>query len=80
MRPIAELYYELLADAAARGTTRAAARTPLQFAAVLQRIYQSPVPVDISSAFSAFRYAGREPDPGALRRLRESWERLREPQ
>ena len=76
--PIAALYYEVLADADARGSPRAPSRTPLQFAPVLERLYRSSVPVDISSAFSAFRYAGRAPDPGVLRRLRESWERLRE--
>ena len=76
--PIAELYYEVLADADARGTLRPTARTPLQFAAALRREYRSTVPVDISSAFSVFRYSGREPDAALLRRLREAWERLRE--
>ena len=76
--PIAELYYEVLADADARGTLRPTARTPLQFAAALRREYRSSVPVDISSAFSVFRYSGREPDAALLRRLREAWERLRE--
>ena len=74
--PIAALYYEVLADADARGAARAPARTPLQFASVLRREYDSTVPADISSAFSAFRYAGQEPDPALFRRLREAWDRL----
>lgn len=75
--PIAALYYEMLADADARGSPRPPARTPLQFADSLEREYNSPAPGEISRAFSAFRYGGREPDPGALRRLRETWDRLR---
>ena len=75
--PIAALYYEVLADADARGAPRPPSRTPLQFAAVLERLYGSSAPADISNAFSLFRYAGREPDAATLRRLREGWERLR---
>ncbi len=75
--PIAALYYEVLADADARGSPRPPARTPLQFADSLEREYDSPAPGEISRAFSAYRYGGREPDPGALRRLREAWDRLR---
>ena len=78
--PIAALYYEVLADADARGSPRPVARTPLQFASVLERVYGSSAPAEISNAFSLFRYAGREPDAEALRRLRERWEQTQRPE
>ena len=78
--PIAALYYEVLADADARGSPRPVSRTPLQFASVLERVYGSSVPAEISNAFSLFRYAGREPDAETLRRLRERWEQTQRPE
>ena len=76
--PIAELYFELLADAAERGTTRALHRTPLQFADVLTRAYSDPVPSRISEAFSEYRYGGRQPSPTQMSQLSQAWRTLRE--
>lgn len=78
--PIAALYYEVLADADARGSPRPVSRTPLQFASVLERLYGSAAPADISNAFSLFRYAGREPDAETLRQLRQRWEQTQRPE
>lgn len=75
--PIALLYSDLLAHAAKRGTLRAPARTPLQFAPVLQRTYGSAVPVEISEQFSTYRYAGRTPDGEVMQRLRTAWHQLK---
>ncbi len=76
--PIAELYYELLRHAESRGQVRAAHRTPLQFAAALERAYRSPTPRRISEAFSLFRYGGQAPVQAEMRSMRQSWDALKD--
>lgn len=76
--PIAALYYELLEHAESRGATRAAHRTPLQFSAALTRAYNDPLPGEISKAFSAFRYGGREPSRVEMSQLESGWKSLKE--
>lgn len=77
---IGGLYLEMLADAEARGTSRPTARTPRQFAPSLDQLYRSRIPGEISERFSEQRYAGREPPPGEVDRLRSSWETIVEAQ
>ena len=74
---IGGLYLEMLADAQRRGTERPIARTPLQFSPSLQRLYRSPLPLEISERFMEQRYAGREPAGAEVARLRLAWESLR---
>ncbi len=75
---IGGLYLEMLADAERRGTKRPAARTPRQFAPLLERLYASPLPGEISERFNEQRYAGREPPAADVARLRVAFESLRD--
>lgn len=74
---IADLYFDLLGDAASRGTSRPPARTPTQFAPRLVDLYASDLPLEISERFVDFRYADRDSSPTDVRRLRDAWRALR---
>ncbi|PZC49726.1 MAG: hypothetical protein DK306_000486 [Chloroflexi bacterium] len=76
-RSIVGLYLEMLNDAERRGTERPAARTPLQFAPSLERLYRSALPGEISQRFMEQHYAGRDPAAVEVSRLRASWDVLR---
>ena len=73
---IGGLYLEMLADAASRGTLRPPARTPLQFAPALDRLYRSALPGEISRRFCDLRYGGQDAAAAEVSRLRTSWETL----
>ena len=74
---IADLYFDLLGDAADRGAPRPAARTPTQFAPRLADLYASDLPREISQRFVDLRYADRDSPPADVRRLRDAWQALR---
>ncbi len=76
--PIAELYYDVLEHAELNGQARAIHRTPLQFADALERVYRSPTPKRISTAFSNFRYGGHQPTESELTSMRQSWDALKD--
>ena len=76
--PITELYFEVLDHAETKGQVRAVHRTPLQFADALERAYKSPTPKRISTAFSTFRYGGRQPSRAELNSMRQSWDALKD--
>ncbi len=69
------LYLEVLAKAESRGHPRDSGATAREFAPVLQDTFADPVTDDITRAFEAARYAGREPDARVLAELRQRWER-----
>jgi hypothetical protein len=69
------LYLEVLAKAESRGHARESGSTAREFAPVLQDAFADPVTDDITRAFEAARYAGREPDARTLGELRRRWER-----
>lgn len=71
----ARLYLEVLAKAEERGHARDSGSTAREFAPVLQDTFADPVTDDITRAFEAARYAGREPDARTLGELRRRWER-----
>ena len=73
---IGGLYLEMLADAKSRGTSRPAARTPLQFAPTLNRLYRSALPEEISGRFCELRYGGQDAGAAEISRLRASWKTL----
>ena len=72
---IGGLYLAMLADAESRGTSRPLARTPLQFAPTLERLYRSALPGEISR-FCEQRYGDRAPAAAEVSRLRAAWEGL----
>ena len=74
---IADLYFDLLGDAANRGASRPPARTPTQFAPQLVDLYTSELPGEISRRFVDFHYADRDTSPADVRRLRDAWRLLR---
>lgn len=69
------LYLDVLAKAEAGGHSRERGATAREFAPVLQDAFADPVTDDITRAFEAARYAGREPDVRTLQELRRRWER-----
>ncbi len=75
---IAQLYFDVLADAEERGLSRPPARTPLQFARALKSQYRSDVPVEISERFTRLRYAAAPTPDSEVSRLRGAWKTLRE--
>ncbi len=76
--PIAELYFDVLDHAEGKGQIRAVHRTPLQFADALERVYGSPTPKRISTAFSNFRYGGRPPNEAEFNSMKQSWDSLKD--
>ena len=76
--PIAELYFDVLQHAETKGQIRAIHRTPLQFSEALERQYHSPTPRRISSAFSDFRYGGRQPSQAEMNSMQQSWDALKD--
>jgi len=71
------LYLEVLAKAESAGHARPAGETAREFAPELKETFATPVTDDITRAFEAARYGGREPDARALAELRERWQRVR---
>ncbi len=72
---VARLYGEVLEASRRAGAPREPARTPREFAPVLAGALGRATATDgITAAFEQARYAGREPDAGALAELRRRWE------
>ena len=71
------LYLEVLAKAEGSGHARPQGETAREFAPELRATFATPVTDDITQAFEAARYAGREPDARAVAELRSRWERER---
>jgi hypothetical protein len=69
------LYLEVLARAERAGHARPAGETASEFAPELKATFATPVTDDITRAFEAARYAGREPDARTLEELRARWQR-----
>ncbi len=67
------LYLEVLARAESAGHTRPDGETASEFAPELKETFATPVTDDITRAFEAARYGGREPDERALAELRQRW-------
>jgi hypothetical protein len=74
--PIRRLYHEMLAEAAHRGAPRPEHVTPIEFAAVLEERFRSPLPGRISTVFAAARYGGHVADTRVVDGLREEWQAL----
>jgi hypothetical protein len=70
------LYLEVLARAESEGHSRPAGETAREFAPELHETFATPVTDDITRAFEAARYGGREPDPRMLADLRERWRQV----
>ena len=68
------LYLEVLARAEQTGHARPTGETAREFAPVLNQTFATPVTDDITKAFEAARYAGREPDARTIEELRRRWE------
>jgi len=68
------LYLEVLAKAESAGHSRPDGETAREFAPELQETFANPVTDDITRAFEAARYGGREPDPRTLEDLRRRWQ------
>lgn len=71
------LYLEVLARAEGSGHARPQGETAREFAPELKAVFSTPVTDEITRAFEAARYAGREPDPRTIAELRSQWERER---
>lgn len=69
------LYLEVLAKAESSGHVRPEGETAREFAPELRETFATPVTDDITRAFEAARYAGREPDQRTVSELRARWER-----
>jgi hypothetical protein len=67
------LYLEVLAKAEQSGHGRPTGETAREFAPVLNQTFATPVTDDITKAFEAARYAGREPDARTIEELRRRW-------
>jgi hypothetical protein len=67
------LYLEVLNKAEQAGHARPAGETAREFAPELQETFATPVTDDITRAFEAARYAGREPDSRMVEELRRRW-------
>jgi hypothetical protein len=67
------LYLEVLGRAESAGHNRPAGETASEFAPELQQAFATPVTDDITRAFEAARYGGREPDPRTVDELRRRW-------
>ncbi|MBK9344273.1 MAG: DUF4129 domain-containing protein [Dehalococcoidia bacterium] len=68
------LYLEVLERAERAGHSRPDGETAREFAPELRTTFASPVTDDITRAFEAARYAGREPDARAIEDLRRRWQ------
>ena len=69
------LYLEVLERAERAGHPRPGGETAREFAPELRAALATPVTDDITRAFEAARYAGREPDARMLEELRSRWQR-----
>ncbi len=69
------LYLEVLHKAETAGHQRPAGQTAHEFAPELHETFATPVTDDITAAFEAARYAGREPDARAVEEMRQRWQR-----
>ena len=69
------LYLEVLHKAEEAGHRRPAGETAREFAPELHDTFATPVTDDITRAFEAARYAGREPDARVIEELRSRWHR-----
>lgn len=68
------LYLEVLGRAETTGHNRPAGETASEFAPELKQAFATPVTDDITQAFEAARYGGREPDARAIAELRRRWQ------
>jgi hypothetical protein len=68
------LYLEVLERAERAGHSRPDGETAREFAPELRTTFASPVTDDITRAFEAARYAGREPDVRTIEDLRRRWQ------
>ena len=69
------LYLEVLARAEGAGHIRPEGETASEFAPELKKTFAAPVTDDITRAFEAARYGGRESDARDIEELRRRWER-----
>ncbi len=69
-----KLYLEVLARAEGAGHVRPDGETATEFAPELKETFATPVTDDITRAFEAARYGGREPDERTLAELRQRWQ------
>jgi hypothetical protein len=68
------LYLEVLQKAEQAGHARPQGETAREFAPELNQTFATPVTDDITRAFEAARYAGREPDARMIEELRRRWQ------
>jgi hypothetical protein len=73
LHPVAALYLRAVEAASRRGVVRSPGSTPAELRLPLRAAIGDPVTDRITDALEAFRYAGRPPDPAAVRRLEEEW-------
>lgn len=69
------LYLEVLERAEHAGHSRPGGETAREFAPELKETFATPVTDDITRAFEAARYGGREPDARTVAELRSRWQR-----
>lgn len=72
-RPIARLYFDVLAEAHRRGVAEDPARTPIELIPELVVTFNSTAPREIAGRFAAFAYGRLEPPDEETARLREEW-------
>lgn len=77
LTPARRLYFEVLDAANLADVGRRSGATPAELAPELRRTFNSPLTDDITRAFEASRYAGRDPEPGAVAELERRWRELR---
>lgn len=72
-RPIARLYFDVLAEARKLGLADDPSRTPIELIPELVVAFNSTTPREIAGRFAAFAYGRIEPPDEETARLREEW-------